>query len=190
MLRRKDYKYVNYPEIGTVFFEKSRRAKRVSIAIKSPTQVRVAVPLHISIKRAEKFVEQKLNWIKARVQSLKQKTNVLQGIDKNTSAERQALVEQVEYFAERYNFKFNKIIVRKMKSRWGSCSEKNNISLNIGLVNLPPELRDYVILHELVHTTIKNHSAEFWSRLASILPNAKELNRRLNREFGLFDTGC
>ena len=74
-----------------------------------------------------------------------------------------------------------------MKSRWGSCSSKNNISLNIGLVNLPIDLQEYVMIHEFVHTMIKNHSSDFWNMLESILPNSKQLNRRLNKEFGLYD---
>jgi predicted metal-dependent hydrolase len=57
----------------------------------------------------------------------------------------------------------------------------NNINLNANLMRLPQELQDYVILHELVHTRIKNHGPEFWNRLGAILPKAKALRRKLRQ---------
>ena len=78
---------------------------------------------------------------------------------------------------------FNRVFVRHQKTRWGSCSHQNNISLNINLVRLPPELMDYIILHELVHTRIKDHSPRFWAALTEIVPNARRLDRTL-RDFG------
>ncbi|MHC4325449.1 MAG: M48 metallopeptidase family protein, partial [Planctomycetota bacterium] len=63
-----------------------------------------------------------------------------------------------------------------------SCSAKNNISLNINLARLPDELRDYVILHELVHTRIKNHSKKFWAELDKVIGGgAKELSKKLRK---------
>ena len=74
-----------------------------------------------------------------------------------------------------------------MKTRWGSCSAQNNISLNIGLIALSDELRDYVILHELVHTKIKNHSKDFWNALEIIINIPKSLNSKLKQNYGLYD---
>ena len=64
---------------------------------------------------------------------------------------------------------------------WGSCSEKNNINLNINLVRLTEELMDYVILHELVHLKVKNHSKQFWAELDKYVGNAKELDKKLKK---------
>jgi predicted metal-dependent hydrolase len=72
--------------------------------------------------------------------------------------------------------------VRSQKTRWGSCSFNNNISLNVKLTRLPQELIDYVILHELAHTRIKNHGREFWKMLDGLIGDAKKLDRRL-REY-------
>jgi predicted metal-dependent hydrolase len=91
--------------------------------------------------------------------------------------------------AKIHNFKYNKVSIRNQKTKWGSCSAKNNISLNINLVRLPDELRDYVILHELVHTRFKNHSKEFWAELNKFVGDsstnssrkAKELSKRLKK---------
>ena len=57
---------------------------------------------------------------------------------------------------------------------WGSCSSKNNINLNYLLVMAPMSVIDYVIVHELVHTIHRNHSANFWKSVESIMPDYKE----------------
>ena len=69
--------------------------------------------------------------------------------------------------------------MRNSKTRWGSCSYENNINLNLHLMRLPNHLIDYVILHELVHTKIKNHSKDFWNLLDVVTGNAKNLDREL-----------
>jgi len=79
-----------------------------------------------------------------------------------------------------HDFRFNKVSIRNQKTKWGSCSAGNNISLNMNLARLPEELRDYVILHELVHTRIKNHSREFWALLDEFVDGrAKDFSRTL-----------
>ena len=83
--------------------------------------------------------------------------------------------------ARRYNFSYNKLTIKNAKTRWGSCSATNNINLNLQLMRLPDHLIDYIILHELTHTVHKNHQKSFWSRLESILPGVKKLDRELNK---------
>ena len=71
--------------------------------------------------------------------------------------------------------------IKNTKTRWGSCSFKNNINLSLHLMRLREELIDYVILHELVHTKVKNHSIEFWTTLDIHCPNSKNLDRELKK---------
>jgi hypothetical protein len=75
------------------------------------------------------------------------------------------LPPKVRTFARQYNFKINKVFIKNMKSRWGSCSAVNNINLNLHLMRLPEHLIDYVVLHELCHTVEKNHGPGFWNLL-------------------------
>jgi len=67
--------------------------------------------------------------------------------------------------AGRFGFQYNKVGIRNNKRNWGSCSGRNNISLNLQMMKLPDNLIDYILLHELVHTKIKNHGPLFWEKL-------------------------
>ena len=89
------------------------------------------------------------------------------------------LPQRVKELAEKNSFRFKKVSVRNSKTRWGSCSYANNINLNIHLMRLQDHLIDYVILHELVHTKIKNHSRDFWNMLDLVTGNAKNLDKEL-----------
>ena len=92
---------------------------------------------------------------------------------------KKTLTSKLEQLAEEHGFRYNKVTIRTQRTRWGSCSPRNNISLNMKLVRLPDELMDYVILHELVHTHIHNHSKKFWAELDQYVGNAKVLAKRL-----------
>lgn len=186
MRKNNNIKYVDYPEMGLISFEKSKKAKRIAISIKSPTNIRVAVPTFISIRKAERFVSQRQEWIIKHLIRLQYKTNVLNNVENIPIDQKNQLIERVNYLANQYKFKINKITLRKMTTRWGSCSPHNNISLNIGLVALPEHLIDYIILHELVHTKIKNHSRYFWKELEKMIPNAKYLRKELKQNYDLY----
>ena len=95
---------------------------------------------------------------------------------------RQVLPGRLKELAAKYGFSYNKITVRNNKCNWGSCSSRNNISLNLQMMKLPDELIDYILLHELVHTQIKDHSARFWNKLDQVTGgNAKELAKKVKK---------
>jgi len=128
-------------------------------------------------------------WIKKqlrRMRRLNRKHAHLNELAPDISREyaRRRLTSRLEALAEHHGFTYNKVFIRDQKTRWGSCSGKNNINLNRKLVLLPVELRDYVLLHELVHTRIKNHSRKFWLELERLAGDAKAKQKRL-REYGL-----
>ncbi|MDD3420501.1 MAG: SprT family zinc-dependent metalloprotease [Candidatus Gastranaerophilales bacterium] len=86
---------------------------------------------------------------------------------------------RTELLAKRHGLKYKDLTIKNLTSRWGSCSGRNNINLNLHLIRLPYELIDYVILHELAHTKEKNHSKKFWDFLCKMMPDAIELNKKL-----------
>jgi len=83
--------------------------------------------------------------------------------------------------AAKHGFKYENVVVKHVKSRWGSCSSTNNINLNIHLMRLPDRLIDYVILHELAHTIEKNHGPGFWKLLEKVCPGARKLDKEMNQ---------
>jgi len=93
------------------------------------------------------------------------------------------LPRRLAELAKNKNLKYKNCVIKKAKTRWGSCSADNNINLSMFLMSLPDDLIDYVILHELAHTRHKNHSKEFWGFLSELLGgiNAKTIDKRLKK---------
>ncbi|KJF41819.1 M48 family metallopeptidase [Draconibacterium sediminis] len=92
------------------------------------------------------------------------------------------LPARISDLAKKYGFKYNKVTIRDNRRNWGSCSSKNNISLNLQMMKLPVKLIDYILLHELVHTEVKNHGPKFWERLNQITDGrARELARDVKK---------
>ncbi len=103
---------------------------------------------------------------RASLRALKQEAGVL-------------LPQRLAQLAVKYNFSYTGVSIKNLRSRWGSCSQQKYIALNIFLMQLPWQLIDYVLLHELTHTKYLNHSKEFWNHLESCLPNYKALRNDL-----------
>ncbi len=175
--------------VGPVLFERSKRAKHVNISVKPFVGVRVAVPDGLSFKKAEEFVHAKTDWIQRHLYKMKQyeKENTIvsdSSVDIERAKAKRKLTRRLRHLAEKHGFTYNRVFIRNQKTRWGSCSHRNNISLNMKIIRLPEELRDYVILHELTHTRVKNHSSDFWVKLNGLVGNGKGLASRL-REYGV-----
>ena len=170
--------------IGLVHFTRSRRARRIIISVSPAKGVRVAIPSRSSLQKALEFVQVKKKWIQkhlaliAQIDRRKQASGAhLQTID--TADAKNKIIPRLHHLAGEYGFKYSRITIRNQKTRWGSCSPANNISLNIKLVLLPEPLLDYVILHELVHTRIHNHSKKFWAELDRYVKDSKSMAKRL-----------
>lgn len=91
------------------------------------------------------------------------------------------IIQKTIDFAQKHNLQFNKITIKNLKTRWGSCSSNNNLNLNLNLMRLPDELIDYVILHELAHLKVHNHKIEFWKFLGTMIQNPKEIDKKLKK---------
>ncbi len=82
--------------------------------------------------------------------------------------------QRVEFLAKKFNFQYNNISIKNAITRWGSCSSVNNLNFTLHLMRLPDDVIDYVIIHELCHTKIKNHSPAFWKCVENIDPEYKQ----------------
>lgn len=89
------------------------------------------------------------------------------------------LTYRLEYYAKLYGYEYDKCRLTHANTRWGSCSSNRTISLNIGLMKLPEQLRDYVILHELAHLNHMDHSKDFWAEVGAHDKNYKVHNKKL-----------
>jgi len=103
------------------------------------------------------------------------------GAKKALLAEAERLLPQrLASLADKHDFRYRSVSVKQLKTKWGSCDQLHNITLNYYLLQLPWNLIDYVLIHELVHTEHLNHSAEFWARFEEALPGAKKIRKELS----------
>jgi len=172
--------------VGPVLIERSRRTKHINISVTPVKGVRVAVPYGVSYSEAEEAVRSRKEWVKKHLTKMKRFEQEYKFIpnDLFSSDEdeaRKRLKKRVRELASDHGFQVNRVTVRRQKTRWGSCSPENNINLNVKLAQLPEELFDYVILHELMHTNIKNHKKEFWAALDKLTGGAKALDAKLRK---------
>lgn len=106
--------------------------------------------------------------------------NVIVGIYRYEA--KKLLPPKLTELALKNGFQFNKITIRNNKRNWGSCSSKNNVSLNLQMMKLPDELIEYILLHELVHTKIKNHGPLFWQKLDELTNfKSRELSKQVRK---------
>ncbi len=105
------------------------------------------------------------------------------------AAVRRALKQEAEHFlpqrlsmiAAHEGYTYAGCTIKQLRGRWGSCDQNKAITLNSFLMQLPVELIDYVIYHELAHTRAMNHGADFWKELEAHLPNARQLRKQIRQ---------
>ncbi len=93
----------------------------------------------------------------------------------------QYFTQRIEYFAQQHGFQFQKLRLSSAQKRWGSCSSSGTISLSWRLMMAPPDIIDYVIVHELAHLKHMDHSPHFWHVVESILPDYKSARAWLRK---------
>lgn len=171
--------------LGVIRLKRSRRARYMNLTVKPFCGIAVTIPYGVPVKRVERFVVSKAHWVVNRLASVRQleqqRLRAAGVMEKTDSGEaRTFLVRELKALARQHGFNIGRVTVRRQKTRWGSCSAVNNISLNINLVHLPRPLMTYVILHELLHTRIKNHGPRFWTELDKLVGDARKLRAGLN----------
>ncbi|MDP2336892.1 MAG: SprT family zinc-dependent metalloprotease [Bacteroidota bacterium] len=122
------------------------------------------------------FIPEKVNHEQPKVQEFIKKTL----IDVMRWEAKIYLPKRTKELADKHGFKYQNISIKNTKTRWGSCSSTNNINLNLHLMRVPEHLIDYVLLHELVHTVVKNHGEKFWLKLEQCYPNSRKADKEMN----------
>ena len=152
--------------------------KTIAIQINAGGEVLVRCPRQMGTDAIRAFVEEKAGWIRKHLE--KQAAAPKQ--PRITEAELQRLAqdaahtvpERVAHFAPLVAVQYGRITIRCQRSRWGSCSSQGNLNFNCLLMLAPPEILDYVVVHELCHRKEMNHSQRFWAEVERILPDYRE----------------
>lgn len=171
-----------------------RRSKRKSAAIKitADMQIVVFVPLYVSDNEIERMVISKSKWIDEHMLKLQSTIDERSKLEKITFEQVKELADQaveyipkrVKYYAEKENFVYNKITIKNLVSRWGSCSTKGNLNFNCLLMLTPDYVIDYIVVHELCHLREMNHSEKFWAEVEKIMPDYQRAELWLKQNGG------
>lgn len=165
--------------IGFLLLRSSR--KTLALQIKEDGTVLARAPHRMPEYRVRQFVREKSDWIrkskeKLAVRQRPQARHFLSTQEKETlrTLAPEIFRARAEFFAPQVGVTYTKISVRDQKTRWGSCSSAGSLNFNFRLLLAPPEVLDYVVVHELCHRKEMNHSPAFWAQVARVLPDYQE----------------
>ncbi|MBP3269688.1 MAG: M48 family metallopeptidase [Bacteroidales bacterium] len=178
------------PVIGNVVLRKNRRAKRIILRVSPSRGVTVTFPWVVTYKTGLEFFFSKREWVLETIErqrcKLSQEPLPTPGeIETMRTEAKRILPARLEELAKEHSFEYNTVRIKHNVSNWGSCSRKGNINLNLNLVRVPDDLRDYVILHELCHLRHSDHGPEFHSLLESLCPDHRKKEKEL-KNYRLF----
>ena len=166
------------------------RSKRKTLALQITREGEIVVrsPLKLPEEEIRRFVAEKSPWIQKHLEQISVRHS--QALPPLSQEERvrlgnlalQEIPRRVEYFAPLVGVDYGRITIRAQHTRWGSCSSKGNLNFNFLLVLCPPEVLDYVVVHELAHRKEMNHSNAFWNVVEKYMPDYKECRKKL-REY-------
>lgn len=176
---------IRHSILGEVECVRSARSRSIRLSVKPSGAIRLSYPTFAGRERALAFLDSRIAWIEATRRRLAARQSEIPHISRDEverlrTAARRTLPEKTAALAARFGFKYGRVTIRASRTKWGSCTSENNLSLSLFLSALPDHLQDYVIIHELCHTVHHNHSAAFHALADRCLGgNEKLLNREL-----------
>lgn len=178
----------------TVVIIRSAR-KTVSLEVTREGRVLVRAPYGMPEDRIHAFVEEKKEWLgrnlakMERRQQMKERAGAVTEEQRRAGIEkaRERIAERAAYYAPILGVTYGRITIRDQKTRWGSCSSKGNLNFTWKLILAPPEILDYVVVHELCHRLEMNHSERFWNHVRRVLPDYQERRAWLKKNGWLLD---
>ena len=174
---------INDQEFGEVIIRKSPWSNGVKFSISTSGRLQMSVPKYTSNFLAKRFLNQNRDVFREKLPIKDPSSQRARDAKKKILMKRakEYLPYRLEYYAKLYNYHYDKVRLTHANTRWGSCSSNRTISLNIGLMQVPELLRDYVILHELAHLNHMDHSPAFWEEVGSHDKHYKEHRRKLKQ---------
>ena len=152
--------------------------KTVSLEVKPDGSILVRAPRRLSERAIREFVSSREAWLLEKLRKIESRPL----LPPLTEAELDALKQQaqadltgrVRHFASLAGVTYGRITVRAQKTRWGSCSQAGNLNFNCLLMLAPPEIRDYIVIHELCHRKHMNHAPAFWAAVEALCPDYRQ----------------
>lgn len=169
------------------------KRKSVLIQVNFDGTVTVRAPKRVPKYEIDRILKEREEWIEKHLNKMEEKRarEEASGIEPLSFEDVKELAQKaldyipqrVDYFAKIIGVEYTGLTIRNQKSRWGSCSSKGRLSFNCLLMLTPPEVIDYVVVHELCHLKEMNHSKAFWKEVEKTLPDYKR-NRKWLRDEG------
>jgi predicted metal-dependent hydrolase len=176
-------------------FVRHPRARRYLIRVTDAGTVRVTVPRWGSTRSAEAFARREHAWIEKQLRRVEEARQRRSGHPQSVEApvsvdEERALRDRAKRelpprlieLAAQHGLTVTRVTVRNQKWRWGSCARGGHICLNWRLVRMPDGVRDYVMLHELMHLRRMDHSPKFWKLVEKVCPDFRASRAFLRNE--------
>src|SRR5437867_457228 len=165
-------------------FVRHPRARRYVLSVREDGGVRVTLPRWGSLREAREFAGRLDNWIdrqRRRLEADRRAVPRVPDTDRRAAMERakRELPPRLLALARDLGLQVPKVTVRNQRWRWGSCSPDGHICLNWRLVTMPGWVRDYVLIHELMHLKRMDHSPRFWKLVERACPNYEDARRWL-----------
>lgn len=176
-------------ETGPIVYElKRRRGQRsIRVSVHPGGRVLVTSGLMLTVFEIERYLSRKHEWISQAVDKMKAwQPGLMARRDPeeyrtSKSAALRMIEERIDYFNGIYHHRFIGISVKSHRRLWGSCSRRGRLNFNYKLIHLPQELADYVIVHELCHLAVFNHSKKFWMEVERTIPDWKKRRQELRK---------
>ena len=162
-----------------IHFVRMRQARRYVMRVRPDGDLRVTIPRGGSRAEAVKFADRHRAWAERQrvtVLAAKRPPAIDRELRVRASAE---LPPRVHALAAQHALTVARVSIRDQRSRWGSCSPRGHIALNFRLMLMPPDVREYILIHELMHLRQPNHSRKFWRLVEAACPCFREAERWL-----------
>lgn len=164
--------------------------RTMAVQVRLDGQVVIRTPRRVSVRQAMEFAGRHRDWIfrkrkEALAAAAKRPAYTKEQIGEFKRRMRPVLEERLAFYADRMGVSYGRVSIRDQKTRWGSCSARGNLNFNWRLYLTPPEILDYVAVHELAHRREMNHSERFWRIVGEILPDYRERRQWLKMNGGL-----
>lgn len=157
------------------YYVRNRRARRYVLRLDVEGRVRVTIPRGGSRREADAFAARQAEWIRRRLEEHRRSRDARSPMAGEERRRLRALAKEMLpprllQLAAQHGLTVTRVSIRNQRSRWGSCGRDGHICLNWRLVQMPDWVRDYVLVHELMHLRRLDHSPAYWRLVAAAYP--------------------